>query len=192
MKLKDALYIIIIALGLIIFWLFYDKQERAIKMDRIVKKLRKENYEIKTAYLELFEKYLKTQQNVDVGIIAELQKLRKSVDTLNFSVHLELENVITNLNEGKTVEAVRILAKVVENKLKEKVKKEETFKEKPILHNLLKYAKNCNWISSRQFENALLLKDIRNKESHELDVQEETKNLGLSIFGGIDLIYALK
>lgn len=192
MKLKDALYIIIIALGLIIFWLFYDKQERAIKMDRIVKKLRKENYEIKTAYLELFEKYLKTQQNVDVGIIAELQKLRKSVDTLNFSVHLELENVITNLNEGKTVEAVRILAKVVENKLKEKVKKEETFKEKPMLHNLLDFAKVNNWITPRQYENALLLKEVRNKESHELDVQEETKNLGLSIFGGIDLIYALK
>jgi hypothetical protein len=192
MKLKDILIITIIALGIVILWFFEDKKERALKMDRIIKRLRKENREIKTAYLGLFEKYLKTQQNVDVGIIAELQKLQKSVDSLDFEVHLELESVITNLNEGKTTEAVRILAKVVENKLKDKAIKDESFKGKPMLHNLLEHAKKCSWITLRQFENAMLLKLIRNKESHELAVQEETKTLGLSIFSGIDLIYSLK
>ena len=192
MKVKDILYIIIIALGLVVLWFFEDKKERATKMDRIIKRLRKENREIKTAYLGLFEKYLKSQQNVDIGIIAELQKLQKSIDTLDFSVHIELESVISNLNEGKTTEAVRVLAKVVENKLKEKAKKDESFKGKLMLHNLLEYAKKCNWITSRQFENGLLLKDIRNKESHELDVLEDTKTLGLGIFSGIDIIYTLK
>jgi hypothetical protein len=192
MKLKDILYIIVIALGLVALWLFEDKKKRAVKMDRIIKRLRKENREIKTAYLGLFEKYLKIQQNVDVGIIAELQKLQKSIDKLDFEVHIELASVIDNLNNGKSEEAIRLLAKVVESKLKEKATKEESFKGKPMLHNLLDYAKKCSWITPGQFENAMLLKKIRNKESHELDVQEETKNLGLSIFSGIDLIYALK
>lgn len=192
MKGKDILYIIIGVLGIALLWLIDDKQRRAIKTDRIIKRLRKDNYDTKKAYLGLFEKYLKSQQNVDVGIISELQKLQKSVDTLDFEVHLELESVINSLNEGKTTEAVRILAKVVENKLKDKAIKDNTFKGKPMLHNLLEHAKKCSWISLRQFENAMLLKVIRNKESHELAVQEETKNLGLSIYSGIDLIYSLK
>ncbi|REE78834.1 hypothetical protein BX611_2969 [Lutibacter oceani] len=192
MKLINILYLIIGALVIVVLWFYYDKQERAIKMDRIIRRLRKDNHEVKSAYLDLFEKYLNTQQNVDVGIIDELHKLRRSVDKLDFYVHIELETVITNLNEGKTTEAVRVLAKVVENKLKEKVKKEESFKGKPMLNNLLNFAIKNNWISTRQYENAILLRDIRNKESHELIVQEDTKNLGLSIFGGIDLIYTLK
>lgn len=192
MKVKDILYIIIIALGIAVLWLFDDKKQRAVKTDRIIKRLRKDNHKIKSAYLGLFEKYLKSQQNVDVGIIAELQKLQKSIDTLDFEVHIELESVIDNLNNGKSEEAVRLLAKIIESKLKDKVTKDESFKGKPMLHNLLSYAKKCSWITPGQFENALLLKVIRNKESHELDVQEETKSLGLCIFSGIDLIYALK
>lgn len=192
MRGKDILYLIIAVFGLIIAWLVNDKFKKAKKADRIIKRLRKDNHDTKKAYLGLFEKYLKSQQNVDVGIITELQKLQKSIDTLDFEVHIELESVITNLNEGKTTEAVRVLAKVVESKLKEKASKDESFKGKPMLHSLLTYAKQCNWITSRQFENALLLKDLRNKESHELDVLEDTKTIGLSIFSGIDLIYTIK
>jgi hypothetical protein len=192
MKSKDMFWLIIAVLGLLVAWLFNDKHNRAIKTDRIIKRLRKGNYDTKKAYLSLFEKYLKTQQNVDVGIIAELKKLKTTVDTLDFTVHIELEKVISNLNEGKTTEAVRVLAKVVENKLKEKATKDESFKGKPMLNNLLNYAKKCSLITPSQFENALLLKDLRNKESHELDVFADTKTIGLSIFSGIDLIYALK
>ena len=192
MKIKDTFYIVIIALSLLVTWLFIDKYNRAVKTDRIIKRLRKENHDVKKAYLGLFEKYLKTQQNIDVGIIAELQKLKNAVDNLDFTVHIELESVINSLNNGKAADAVRILAKVVENKLKEKAIKDVSFKAKPMLHNLLDYAKNCNWITPRQYENGLLLKDIRNKESHELDVLEITKDLGLSIFSGIDIIYSIK
>ena len=84
------------------------------------------------------------------------------------------------------------MAKIIENKLKEKATKDKSFKGKLMLHNLLEYAKKCSWITLGQFENAMLLKVIRNKESHELAVQVETKNIGLSIFAGIDLIYTLK
>lgn len=192
MKAKDFVYVLLAVLTLLVLWLFIDKKNKAQKADRIIKRLRKDNFETKKAYLGLLEKYLKTQQNVDLGIITELQKLQKSIDTLDFEVHIELETVIENLNQGKSTEAVRLLAKVVENKLKEKAAKETSFKGKPMLHNLLDFAKNCNWITPRQYENGLFLKDIRNKESHELVVLEDTKNIGLSIFTGIDIIYSLK
>ena len=60
MKAKENFYIIIALLTLLIVWLFIDKRKRAIKTDRIIKRLRKDNYETKKAYLGLFEKYLKT------------------------------------------------------------------------------------------------------------------------------------
>ena len=192
MKAKEHFYIVITLLSLLVVWLFIDKHKRAVKTDRIIKRLRKDNFETKKAYLGLLEKYLKTEQNVDLGIIAEIEKLKKDIDTLDFTVHIELETVIDNLNKGKSTEAVRLLAKVVENKLKEKAIKDASFKGKPMLHNLLDFAKNCNWITSRQYENGMFLKDIRNKESHELVVLEDTKNIGLSIFTGIDIIYSLK
>ncbi|MFT7899698.1 hypothetical protein VBY74_06915 [Tenacibaculum ascidiaceicola] len=192
MKLKDILWVVIAGLGIFIWWLFDDKKKRAIKADRIIKRLRKENHEIKNAYLGLFDKHLKIIKNVDVGIIEEVQKLKNNTDILDFEVHLELEQVVENLTKGKSSEAVRQLAKIIEKKLKEKVKKEESFKGKPMLHSLLQFAKKCDWITSRQFENGLALKEIRNKESHELNVEEETRVIALSIFSGIDLIYALK
>lgn len=192
MKVKDIFWIVILGAGALVWWLLDDKKKRAIKTDRIIKRLRKENHEIKNAYLGLFDKHLTTIKNVDIGIIEEVQKLKNNTDILDFEVHLELERVVENLTKGKSSEAVRQLAKIIEKKLKEKVKKEESFKGKAMLHNLLQFAKDCDWITPRQFENGLALKEIRNKESHELNVQEETRSVALGIFSGIDLLYTLK
>lgn len=131
-------------------------------------------------------------KNVDLGIIEKVRKLKENTDILDFEVHIELEKIVENLANGKSSEAVPQLAKIIEQKLKEKAENEESFRGRPMLHSLLQFAKDCNWITPRQFENGLALKEIRNKESHELDLQEETRNIALGIFSGIDLIYALK
>lgn len=191
MKLKDFLYVVIIGLGLLVFWLLYDKQQRAEEADKIIKRLRKDNHEIKTAYLSLFEKYVQKQNNVDIGIIAEIQKLKNNIDILDFEVHIELEEVINELNAGKAKDAVRRLAKIVEHKLKEKVKKEANFKGKPMLHNLLQYAKEHNWISGNLFESCQYLRDIRNKESHELDASQESYDLSIAILSGIKVLFEI-
>lgn len=191
MKLKNLFYILIGILGLITFWLFTDRKKRAIKANRIIKRLRKDNFEIKTAYLNLFEKYLKSQSNVDVGLIAELEKLRNSWSKLDFEVHIEIEGLVNDLNNGNSTNAVRKLAKIVESKLKEKAIKHKDFKGKPMLHNLLSFAKGKGWINSKQYENGLELKKVRNKESHEMDVKEDSISIGQSIYSGIDILYTI-
>lgn len=191
MKLKDYLYIIIVVLSLITLWAFYDKEKRAAKANLIIKRLRKENHDIKTAYLNLLEKYIRQQNNVDIGMIQEVHKLKKNTDALDFEVHIELEDIINNLNEGKAGEAVRKLGKIIEHKLSEKAKVDEVFKGKPMLQNLLNHASKCNWITKRQFENAQLLKDIRNKESHQIASLVESRELALSILSGIDILYSI-
>lgn len=191
MKAKDFLYIVLIGLALVVAWLFIDKKERAEKANRIIKRLRKENHEIKSAYLGLLQKYLQSQQNVDVGLIAEVEKLKAKFNQLDFEVHIELEGLINDLNNGKANEAVRKLAKVVEAKLKEKASKENDFKGKAMLHNLLTFACTKRWIDERQLQNGLLLKESRNKESHELAVQSSSCVIGQTIFAGIDILYCL-
>jgi len=43
MKIKDTFYIVIIALSLLVTWLFIDKHNRTVKTAGIIKMLRKEN-----------------------------------------------------------------------------------------------------------------------------------------------------
>ncbi|MFT7035375.1 MAG: hypothetical protein ACJA2S_003899 [Cyclobacteriaceae bacterium] len=191
MKAKDVLWIIIIGLGLLAVWLFVDRADRAKKVDRIIRLLRKEKHEINAAYLELLKKHLQSQQNIDVGIIAEFEKLKNKLDRLDFEVHIELEQIVGDLNRGRGTEAVRRIAKIVERKLKMKASKEPDFKGQKMLGNLLDFARKKDWINSLQFENAQLLKDIRNKESHELMVSEDSRRLGLCIYSGIDILYTI-
>ena len=172
-------------------WLFIDRSERARRVDQIIKLLRKEKHEINVAYLELLKKFLQKQENIDVGLVAEFEKLKQKLDRLDFETHIELESVVNELNGGHATEALRRLAKIIEQKLKKKVDSDRNFTGRKMLHNLLNHAKNKNWITVGQHENLMLLKDIRNKESHELVVTQDSRKVGLCAYAGIDLLYSL-
>lgn len=191
MKGKVLFYVLIVIIILIITWVFINEREKARRKDLIIDKLSKENEQLKHGYLSLLEKYLKTQKKVSPDVIEELQNLKSKIDNLETEIHVELESIIKKVNDGEGANAVMELAKIVEHKLKEKALNDESFKKKPMLHNLLEHAVNCNWINKRQYENGLLLKEVRNKYAHELDVNEESRNIGMSIFAGVDLIYTI-
>ncbi len=176
---------------LLLVWLFVDERERSNRLSKIVNKLTKENEDLKRGYFELLEKYLETQSNVAPDVISELQMLKSKTDNLELAVHYEIDSVIRLVNQGDGAKAVKDLAKIVETKLKEKVVTDQTFKKQPKLHFLLEHARDCNWIKPRAFENGMLLKDIRNEESHELAVQKKSIEIGIAIFGGIEILYAL-
>lgn len=191
MKPKTIIIVVSLLVILLLAWLFIDERERNNRLNKVVNKLTKENEDLKRGYLELLEKYLQTQSNVAPDIIAELQKLKSKTDNLETDVHYEIDSVIRLVNQGEGAKAVKDLAKIVETKLKEKALNDQTFKKQPKLHFLLEHARDCKWIKPRAFENGLLLKDIRNEESHELAVQKEPLEIGMAIFGGIEILYAL-
>lgn len=168
------------------------KKKRGEIKDEAIKRLLKENEKLKKAYLELLEEYLKSQEKVHPDIITELSRLKESVDELEESVHIELDSVIKLVTQGEGPKAVKDLAKIVENKLKEKVAKDQSFKKDKTLFNLLEHAKHCKWIQPHAYAFGQLMKAIRNKESHELAVKETSYRVGLAIFSGIEIIYDLK
>lgn len=192
MKLKDIALVLLALIALLLLWAFIDEKERARKKDELIQKLTKENNNLKQGYLTLLEKYLKTQEKIAPDVISELQKLKSEIDHLETEVHVELDSIIKRVNEGEGTKAVKDLAKIVENKLKQKAQQDMNYNNKrPMLHDLLTHARTCQWINSRQFENGMLLKEIRNRESHELAVIEQPVNIGLAIFSAIDIIYTV-
>lgn len=191
MKPKTIALIVSLLVILLVVWLFTDEREHNKRLQKIVNKLTRENDNLKRGYFELLEKYLQTQPNVTPDIISELQKLKSKTDNLETNVHYEIDSVIRLVNQGEGAKAVKDLAKIVETKLKEKATNDTTFKKQPKLHFLLEHARDCKWIKSRAYENGMLLKDIRNEESHELAVQKEQYEIGMAIFGGIEILYAL-
>jgi hypothetical protein len=192
MKAKDILNVILAAIVLLLIWLFIDEREKGKRKDALIEKLSQENQRLKVGYFNLFEKYLKATNSAEPSTIKELQRLKSEIDHLDTATHQELNSVIRLVNDNEGVKAVKDLAKIVENHLKEKVKNDKSFSKKPMLNNLLEHALQCKWINENMFSSCKLLKDIRNKESHELAVQIPSHIIGLAIFTGIDIIYSLK
>jgi hypothetical protein len=191
MKIKNFIIALVSIIALIILWLFLDERNKSKRKEEIIDRLTKENQSLKSSYLELLQNFLKAQGNTPPNVIEELKRLKNQIDHLETGVHIELDSVIKLVHEGQGTKAIRDLTKIVENKLKEKALNDESFKKTPMLNNLLEHAFHCKWISSRQYENACKLKDIRNKESHELAVVVDNLEIGMSIFTGIDIIYTI-
>ena len=188
---SDIFLLLVIIILLLVLGMFISEKEKNKRSDRIIEILTKENKRLKQAYLSLLEKYLLKIENFPPDSIVELQRLKAKTDHLDKDVHYELDTVISLVNSGHGVKAVRDLAKIVENKLKEKAENDSDFKKKPTLSNLLDFAHHSKWIKQRHFENGQLLREIRNQESHELAVKLDSLQIGLAIFSGIEILYSI-
>jgi hypothetical protein len=192
MKAKDIPLLVIAVVAFVFYILWNNEQEQRKKQEEINRLLHKEIDGIKQSYLSLFIVFMAEKVNAKPDTVKELEALKGELDELDKDTHLEIDSVIRHVNLGEYSKALRDLAKIVENKLKEQIEKDETFKEKrKTLANMLKHAFSCKWISEQDYHNGLNLKDIRNEESHELAVNVSSLDAGLSVLAGIKLVYVL-
>lgn len=192
---KGKNIVIVILLGIVLFLLGWtmSERERAKRKDKIIDRLRDENKELKVAYLSLLEEFLKGNGEIEPNVIEELHRLKSEIDEMDTAIHVELESVIKRMSEGEGTKAVKDLAKIVENVLKEKAEKDESFtKKRPMLNDLLLYAKERGLICSRLYENGMKLKELRNLESHTLAPSCSKLEIGMSVFAGIEIINAVR
>lgn len=191
---KGKNIVIVVLLGLLLFLLGWtmNERERAKRKDKIMDRLREENKELKMAYLALLEKFLEAN-GVEPSVLEELHRLKSEIDEMETEMHVELESVIKRISDGEGIKAVKDLAKIVESVLKEKARQDESFRNRrPMLNDLLVYAKEKGLICSRLYENGLKLKELRNLESHELAPSCSKLEIGLSVFAGIEIISAVR
>jgi hypothetical protein len=190
-RVQDVIIVVLIMLVIVFAWFFISEQKKNELKDKAIRRLTDENDELKSAYLDLLQEYLLLSENTPQEIIADIERLKHEAVKLSKDVHIELGSVIDNVRDKKGVKAVRELGKIIENVLKEKALADANFKKKPTLGNLLEHAKNCMWINPNEHAYAELIKEIRNKESHELNVQVESHKVGLAIYVGIDILFTL-
>lgn len=190
---KSRTFWVVLWLGIVaaLAWLVYHYSEISKRLMKLLRLERNQKHEIYAAYLTLLERHIETEQNVDVSIIEEFQKLKKKVDILDYQVHIELEGIVNDLTGGRAVNALRRIAKIIENKLREKANNDPSFTGNKMLANLLNYGKSHNWITDGQYENMKILKDVRNEESHELAVFKDSVKIGLCIYSGIDVLQSI-
>jgi hypothetical protein len=191
MKHKDIVIVFSLAIILLLVWIIIEEKQRNSLKDKIIRRLTDENNLIRNAYLDLLQQHLLLHEETPSEIIKDLESLKTKVIDLSRETHIELGSVIDNVRNGKGVKAVRELGKIIEHSLKLKVNQDQQFKKKPTLCNLLEHAKNCNLIKPNEHAYAELIREIRNKESHELNVEEKPHRIGLAIYAGIEIMYAI-
>ena len=190
-RVKDLIIVVLIIIIALLGWAFINERMKNELKDKAIRRLTDENDELKKGYLDLLQKHLLLSENTPKEVIADIERLKDQVVNLSKDVHIELGSVIDNVRNRNGVKAVRELGKIIENVLKEKAANDANFKKKPTLFNLLVHAKICNWIKPHVQAYVELIREIRNKESHELNVQVEPHKIGLAIYAGIDIIFSL-
>jgi len=172
---KHQFYIsIAIAVGIIILWLNYDRMQKGKRIEEL-------------------EKLIDQNQEVDADLKKKLQKLIHQYQGVNPKVSNELISALALIEIKQKSKAAFSLAKIIENLLKKRYQNDEKFKSKSRVsfHKLLDHAKESNDISSDQYFFAKGLKEIRNEEGHELDVEKDDSWFKSALYIGIGLILKL-
>jgi hypothetical protein len=191
-KARDIPVLTALVLALICYILWQNEKEQRKKQEEINHLLRKEVERIKQAYLDLLISFVAEGASAKPDTIRELEALKGEIDELDKGTHLEIDSVIRHVTEGEHSKALRDLAKIVENRLKEQIHKDQSFgKKNPTLANMLSHALSSKWIDEQEYHNGIGLKDIRNEESHELAVTVTPLDACINVLAGIKLIYVL-
>jgi len=118
--------------------------------------------------------------------------------TIDSDVKGELLQIEQLLNSGANSKAMLSVGKVIENYFRRIYKKDSDFKtyfketcpgrNKPDFQHYLNYAKKTNFITEEQFLNISSIKQMKNKESHELNLKMEMLHI-ISFFSlGFNMI----
>lgn len=160
----------------------------AEKLENI--ELRKKNDDLLEDKLKLLRETLKNKKSISPEIIDQISKLIEYFRKNKPSISKELSDVIIQIQNGQDIKAIRDLAKIIENLLKDKFKNEPRFlKLKYIsLKALIEFAKESNLFNDKLYHSACILHQFRNEESHELAVQDSENMKLTALLGGLEII----
>lgn len=190
MKKRDVIILICIVIIFAIIFAFIKQVERNKWLEKIAAKAEGERDYYKKAYLNKLETML-VKSEAPSEILKELEALKDHYENLDIEVHKQLNTVIKLLNDDHKEKAIFDLSKIVEVLLKKSYQKIEQKKCKIRFYQLLDYAKGKNWFNEVDHSFAMNIKQIRNEEGHQLNVEIDTNEAYLAIFSGIHLAHKL-
>lgn len=167
-------------------------------------KFKEENKSLKEDKLKLLKELLNITKEIPNEIKTQIEKLVTEYEDVAPDVSQELLDVISLIEQNMESKAIATLAKVIENLLKNKFapkmlfnkfKTEEEFTSKKLkisFFKVIEFAKSENFISESEYSLILILKDFRNKSSHELDVKIGENWQIIAFLTGIEIVCKLK
>jgi hypothetical protein len=169
-----------IVAGLLIFWLFLDRDNK--------------NKKIKALENEINE-----NENLNKKIKSQLKELIENNPEIDPSVSNELGQIAALIEIKQETKALMALAKIIENLLKQLYKGDEKLKEiaaenkrkNPSFADYIELARLNGIISSEDYHLISVLKIIRNEEAHELNVQKEQSRIIVTFITGFATILTL-
>ncbi len=185
---KDTTILILTAIaGILGYFLIQEANKNKANTKRI-KALEKDR-------LKLMKDAIENSDHLSKEIKDQIHKLIDEYQEIDEEVAKELVSVLSLVNIGQHEQAIKDLAKIIENMLSEKYKDESKFKsfKKYIpLAKLIEHAKEVKFFSSKEYNASCILKDIRNEVSHELNVRYGSNWQVIGLLGGIEIIFKLK
>ena len=152
--------------------------------------LRKKNEDLLEDKLKLLRETLKNKKSVGPEIIEQINRLIEYYRKNKPTVSKELADVLIQIQNGQDIKAIRDLAKIIENLLKERFKDEPRFSKMKIipLKSLIEFAKESKLFNDKLYHSACILHQFRNEESHELAVQDSENMKLTALLGGLEII----
>jgi hypothetical protein len=193
MNIKNVIIGLLALILLVIVWLFISEKAKNELKQKVIDSLEDENNKLQTEYFNLLEKYLLKDENPKTSeVIVELHKLKKNLESLPSRLHNEIDDAIKLINDGKAIKTIRELSVIIEDQLKLKIEKNGKSTKGMSLNKALNYAKENCWLNSNEYAYSCLVKTLRNKLSHNGNVQEESHVVSLALFSCVQIIYSIE
>jgi hypothetical protein len=187
MKGKDiAITALAIVAGIFVVLFITEKVENA--------RLLKKNDDLQDDKLKLLKDNLESKKAISPEIKNQINKLIEFYRSTHPSVSEELTEILTQIQSGQEIKAIRDLAKIIENLLREKYRNEPKFSglKRITLKPLIEYAREVHFLNEKLYHSACILCQFRNQESHELAVKD-TDNMKLTaLLAGLEIIFLIK
>ena len=169
-----------IVAGVIILWLFIDRENKKSKIIALEKEIdENENFneKVKTQLRDLIENNPEIETNIsnELGQIAALIEIKQETKAL-MSLSKIIENLLKQLYKG-------------DKKLKDIAT--ENKRKNPSFADYLEFARLKGDISSEDYHLISVLKIIRNEEAHELDIKKEQSRVVAIFLSGFSTILNL-
>lgn len=157
----------------------------ANKSNRLVGIAEQQNNTLNQLNLEL-KKTIESKENLPDEIKTNLGKLISDFDKLDKNISAELISISSLIEIDEKPKALFTLAKIIENLLK------KIYKEKLNFNKLIDKAKEQKLITAEECHFVHGIREIRNKEGHEMNVKVESYLTASSFMIGIGIISKIK
>lgn len=180
-----------IVFGLILLLMYLKQKRQQDEIDRLLE----DNENLQKNNVILLNEYLKSTNDIPKNVQDQLINLAATYRSIDENISEELINTLNLYVLGSKPECILKLGKIIENLLKKKIEESES---NEVVSNrkfdfvqLIDKAKQLLIIGKHEFNICNVIREFRNREAHQLNVQISDNWALLTILGSLEVIFKL-